>query len=63
MNTGEIIMKCRNELGWTRADLARKSGISANTIWTVEHRDNCNVDTLEQLLRPMGYVVIIDRVI
>ena len=63
MNTGEIILTCRTELGWTRTQLARASGISVDTIWVVEHREGCTVNTLERLLRAMGYVITIDRII
>lgn len=61
MNTGEIIKECRESLNWTRYKLSEESGICVQTIQTAEKNTDCRVSTLVELLKSMGYVILIKR--
>ena len=56
-DTGEIIRMCRKRLGWAKAYLSEKSGISVNTITYAERNMDCKVSVFEKLLDAMGYEI------
>ena len=51
MNTGELIKKCRKEMGMSAEDLAAAIGVSPSTIYRYENNDisNMGIDKLKSL--------------
>lgn len=48
------VMKFREELLMSKAELARKAGLSALTIDRVEHGMPCRMDTMRKILLALG---------
>ena len=54
-DTGQIVRMLRKNKGWTIAELAFRSGISANTVTNVERGSNCTILVFDSLIEAMGY--------
>ncbi len=53
-NVPNNVMKFREELLMSKAELARKAGLSALTIDRVEHGMPCRMDTKRKILLALG---------
>ncbi len=53
-NVPNNVMKLREELLMSKAELARKAGLSALTIDRVEHGMPCRMDTKRKILLALG---------
>ena len=56
-DTGEIIRMCRKRLGWSKAYLGEKAGVSAGIIAYTERHTDCKMSVFEKLLDAMGYEI------
>jgi DNA-binding XRE family transcriptional regulator len=55
----DIMREARLEHGWTKAELAKRSGIHRTTIHRVEQgKSKCGIRVFEVLLYTMGYVLM-----
>lgn len=56
MSTGTTIKEIRERRGWTQRQLARKSGVSVQTIVNYEKdKNNPTIKSFEKILNAMGY--------
>ena len=50
-----LVKEVREELLMSKAELARKAGVSSLTIDRVEKGENCRVDTKRRIISALGY--------
>ncbi len=60
MNINEFIKSERENRGWNRKQLAGQSGVSFNTIKSIEDRNQSgNFDTIDRIIGALGYEIIL----
>lgn len=60
MNINEFIKTERENRGWNRKQLAGHSGVSFNTIKSIEDRNQSgNFDTIDRIIGALGYEIIL----
>lgn len=58
MTATETVRKVMEGAGYTNATLGKAIGIANTAIWDRLKKDNMRVDTLVQMLSPMGYKLV-----
>ena len=59
MNSGEIVKLIREKKGWSRAKLADKTSVSAQTISNIESGSvSPRMDTMLDIMRALDYEII-----
>lgn len=59
MNSGEIVKLIREKKGWSRAKLADKTSVSAQTIANIESGSvSPRMDTMLDIMRALDYEII-----
>jgi transcriptional regulator with XRE-family HTH domain len=54
-NIGERVAALRQQKGWTRAELARRTGLNQTHLWKIEegHRPRVEAETVRRLARAL----------